>query len=229
MNVFKKIFTAFKGAATNIGENIIDANGISILEQELHDVRQHLVTAKQGHAEITASSLRTELAIEKIQADIEHHEQQAHQALNNDNEAVAREYAEKVVGLEASLSAEQTLLSSLNNNSKKLQQQISQAEYEIKDIENNLSQLKATESVQKAHEKIYSSVHANGASVTSAKESLARIKAKQDTFDDRLEAEEELNNETNLDRKLAQAGISLHAQSVDDVLNRVKKENVNSQ
>ena len=46
MSIFNKIFTALRGGASEIGETIIDANGIRIFEQEIRDSEKNIHEAK---------------------------------------------------------------------------------------------------------------------------------------------------------------------------------------
>lgn len=222
MNVLRKLFTAFKGAANEMGESIVDANGILIFEQEIREAKEQLKTAKESEVSLVAKKNRAEASIEELNKQVSDRESNAAQALEKGEESLAIEVAQRIVELEQEIAEQSTLLETLTKSCKDIREQISTAESEIRDMENNLAQIKATESVQKAQEKIHSGITSGNSRVASAKESLERIKEKQRNFEDRLEAERELDSAGNLDKKLAEAGISTNQSSAESVLERIK-------
>lgn len=222
MNVLRKLFTAFKGAANEMGENIVDANGILIFEQEIREAKEQLKTAKESEIALVAKRNRAEATVEDLKKQVLERENNAAKALEKGEERLALEVAEKIVELELQISEQESLLGGLTKSCKDIRQQITTAETELRDMENNLAQIKATESVQKAQEKIHSGITSGNSKVASAKESLERIKEKQRNFEDRLEAERELDTAGDLDKKLAEAGISINKPSAESVLDRVK-------
>ena len=46
MSILKKMFTALRGGVREVGESIVDANGIRIFEQEIEDAKNALNKAK---------------------------------------------------------------------------------------------------------------------------------------------------------------------------------------
>ncbi len=85
--------------------------------------------------------------------------------------------------------------------------------------------VKTTESVQKATATITDSFASSNSKLMNAKDSLERIKARQQSFDDRLQASEALaeeNSDKSLHAKLAEAGIGEQKSSANAVLDRLK-------
>lgn len=225
MNILKKLFTAFKGAANEMGESIVDANGILIFEQEIREAKEQLKSAKESEINLVAKKNRAEAQIDDLHKQVAERESNAAKALEQEEQALALEVAEKIVELEQEIEKQSSLVTSLTKSCKDIRHQIATAESEIRDMENNLAQIKATESVQKAQEKIRSGITSGNSKVSSAKESLERIKEKQRNFEDRLEAERELDVASNLDKKLEEAGISTGKPSAQSVLDRIKANN----
>lgn len=222
MNVLRKLFTAFKGAANEMGESIVDANGILIFEQEIREAKDQLKTAKESEIALVAKKNRADATIEELKKQVLERESNAAKALEKGEERLALEVAEKIVELEQKIAEQTTQLDALAKNCTDIRKQITAAETELREMENDLAQIKATESVQKAQEKIHSGITSGTSKVASAKESLERIKEKQRNFNDRLEAERELDTAGDLDKKLAEAGISLNQPSAESVLDRIK-------
>jgi len=46
MSILRKIMTAVRGGAREVGELVVDANGTRIFEQEIQDAKTHLNKAK---------------------------------------------------------------------------------------------------------------------------------------------------------------------------------------
>ena len=86
--------------------------------------------------------------------------------------------------------------------------------------------VKTTESVQKASASISDNYASTSSRILSAKDSLDRIKKRQQETYDRMEAAEALEKEEqgDLDEKLEDAGIIPPPKSAQDVLDRIKRE-----
>ena len=54
MNILAKLITALRGAGNEVGEVIVDSQGIRIMEQEIRDARESLDQAKGNLAEVLA-------------------------------------------------------------------------------------------------------------------------------------------------------------------------------
>ncbi|WP_205914804.1 PspA/IM30 family protein, partial [Pseudomonas viridiflava] len=53
-SIWKKLVTAVRGGASEVGESIADANAIRILDQEIRDADSALVRARDGLITIKA-------------------------------------------------------------------------------------------------------------------------------------------------------------------------------
>ena len=96
MSVLKKIMTAIRGGAREVGELVVDANGTRIFEQEINDAQTHLRKAKQDLTEVMAKQMQASRKAEATKASISEHEGYVAQALDKDDEALALEIAEKI-------------------------------------------------------------------------------------------------------------------------------------
>lgn len=137
----------------------------------------------------------------------------------------AQEIAEKVAGLEAELATLTSAKNSYTTHVDKLKKLMENAEKQITDYERQLTMVKTTENVQKATVTITDNFSASNSTLVSAKESLERIRAKQQDFDDRYLAAEALESESsgaNLDDKMKAAGIGEEKQNAKAILARIK-------
>lgn len=227
MNVFKKIMTAVRGGAREAGEAVVDANAIRILEQEIKDAQNHMEKAKRDLTGIMANQMQAERELRRINDSIAEHEGYAIKAMDQGDETLALEVAAKIAELETEGQEQQQVVSSFQTHAVRLKDMVRKSERLIKDHQRQLSMVKTTESVQKATAAITDNFAATNSKVSSAKESLERIKKRQVDFEDRLSAAESLEDETSdkgLQDKLKAAGIGEQDSNAQSVLARLKSK-----
>ncbi|WP_311970305.1 PspA/IM30 family protein [Pseudomonas baltica] len=225
MSIWKKLVTAVRGGASEVGESIIDANAIRILEQEQRDADNALIKARNGLIEIKSKQKIAQQRVEGLDSDIASWESKAMAALTANQEGLAGECAERVAALEAQRNQEAELASQFGKQVGLLQAQIAKAEAQLKGIRQQTEMAKARETVQQARVATANATGGANGKVETAVGSLARIKQRQDEQDARLEAAEEIAasaNGADLDQRLQAAGIGAKAGGADDVLARLK-------
>ena len=225
MGILRKILTAFRGGATEIGESIVDANSTRIFEQEIRDAKKHLTNAKRELTDVMAKEMQASREIERLKRSVEEHEGYATQALEQGNDELALEVAEKIAQLDQELSEQQSANDSYNQHAARLKELVKKTERQLSDYQRQLSMVKTTESVQKATATITDSFASSNSKLMNAKDSLERIKARQQQFDDKLKASETLddeNSDKSLQAKLAEAGIGEKKSDANAVLDRLK-------
>ncbi|NOU51106.1 PspA/IM30 family protein [Pseudoalteromonas sp. JBTF-M23] len=230
MSILKKLFTAVRGGAREVGESIVDANGIRIFEQEIADAKNALQKAKRSLTEVMAKEMQTTRKISALNDSIAEHENYAGQALEKGNEALALEIAQKIGDFETEKAEHEEVLSGFSQHIVVLKQQIKEAEKSIKENQRQLSMVKTTESVQQATMAVNSTLNTNSSAMTSAKASLERIRQRQQDRQDQLGAAKTLEAETNgddLKAKMAEAGIGSTNASGADILARIKAKQGN--
>ncbi|MDT3308464.1 PspA/IM30 family protein [Shewanella vaxholmensis] len=225
MGILNKILTAFRGGATEVGQGIVDANSTRIFEQEIRDAEKHLTNAKRELTDVMAKEMQASREIDRLKRSIAEHEGYATQALDKGNEALAIEVAEKIAQLDQELAEQQTANDSFSAHAARLKDLVKKTERQLSDYQRQLSMVKTTESVQKATATITDSFASSNSKLLNAKDSLERIKARQQQFDDRLKAAETLadeNSDKSLQSKLAEAGIGEQKSNANAVLDRIK-------
>jgi phage shock protein A len=225
MSILKKIMTAVRGGAREMGELVVDANGTRIFEQEIKDAQAHLNKAKHDLTEVMAKQMQAGRQVQTLKKEIEEHEGYAGQALEKDNEALALEIAEKIALLEVDLADQQEVHNSFSTHATRLKDLVKKTERQLKEYERQLTMVKTTESVQKASAAITDNFASSNSKILSAKDSLDRIKKRQqDNFDQMAAAEEleEENSDKGLQAKMQEAGIGESATTASSVLDRIK-------
>lgn len=225
MGILNKILTAFRGGATEVGQSIVDANSTRIFEQEIRDAEKHLTKAKRELTDVMAKEMQASREVDRLKRSIAEHEGYATQALDKGNEALAIEVAEKIAQLDQELAEQQNANDSFSAHAQRLKDLVKKTERQLSDYQRQLSMVKTTESVQKATATITDSFASSNSKLLNAKDSLERIKARQQQFDDKLKAAETLaeeNSDKSLQAKLAEAGIGEQKSNANAVLDRIK-------
>ncbi|MDP6264202.1 MAG: PspA/IM30 family protein [Pseudomonadales bacterium] len=225
MSILRKIMTAVRGGAREVGELVVDANGTRIFEQEIQDAKTHLNKAKHDLTDVMAKQMQAGRKVESLKKEVEEHEGYAGQALEKGNEELALEIAEKIATLEADLTEQEEVHKSFSTHANRLKDLVKKTERQIKEYERQLTMVKTTESVQKASAAITDNFSSSSSRILSAKDSLDRIKKRQQDNFDRLSAAEDLeaeNSEKGLQDKMNAAGIGETATTASSVLDRIK-------
>lgn len=224
-SIWKKLVTAVRGGASEVGESIADANAIRILDQEIRDAENALVKARDGLITIKAKHKLSAQHLEEHATSIANWEGRAMQALNKGEEALAVECANKIAEIEALRDQEQELADQFSKQVNLLQDQVIKAESRIKSLKQQVEMAKARETVQKARVATATATGGASGAVETAVGSLARLKQRQDEQDAKLEAAEELASQSSgsdLERRLQDAGIGAKSGGAQDVLARLK-------
>lgn len=225
MSVIKKVVTLLRGSAREIAENVVDANATRIYEQEIIDAKQSILEARSSLADVMAKEMQSARAVSRLEGEIAHYEVLALEALNKTQESLAEEVAGKVAGLEMELDEQRKAQQSFAAQVSKLKELIKSSEAKIREHEREIAIAKTTESVYKATQSISDNIGNSGSRLTSARESLERIKQRHEDLADRMQATEQLDRELGdkaLATKLAAAGIGQDADRQRKVMERIR-------
>ncbi len=226
-SIFQKLVTLVKGGATKAGEAIVDANAITIFEQEIKDADKHLVNAKRDLTTVMAKSMEAKRKIDSLGKEISKHEAYVAKALDKDDDGLALEIAAKISEFEAERAIQIKAKEQFDNHVNRLKSIIRQTCKSMDKMKRELVMVKTTDSVQKATRSINASYASSGSKLLGAKESLDRIRKRQQEADDKLIAGEQLREEFeggSLEDKLRQEGIIEDEGGAEDILARLKRE-----
>ncbi len=231
MSIFKKLFTAVRGGATEVGEAIIDSQAIRILEQELRDSKKALNDAKTGLTSIMAEKMGVDRKVKELTAKITEHEAYAMQAMDKGDESLALDVANKIAEFEHELTIQQGILDGYQTKVSSLKKMIRQSERNIQAMDREVSVVKTTAKVQQANDLASAKFSGSNSSMRSATDSLERIKARQQKREDQASAAVDLESETSgddLQARLKNAGIVDSESSGSSILDRLKKQKAQS-
>ncbi|VAX08263.1 hypothetical protein MNBD_GAMMA25-501 [hydrothermal vent metagenome] len=227
MSIFKKLITAVRGGATEVGEAIVDTQAIRILEQELRDAKKALNDAKTNLTAIMAEKMAISRKVKEFTDKVSEHEAYVMQALDKGDESLASDIAEKIAEFEYEQNIQQGILDGYETKVSSLKKMIRQTERNIQAMDREISVVKTTEKVQKANELAAAKFSGSNSSLRSATDSLERIKARQQKREDQAAAAVELESEDkgdDLQARLKNAGIVNSGSSGSSVLDRLKKQ-----
>ncbi|MBO1256514.1 PspA/IM30 family protein [Alteromonas sp. 5E99-2] len=223
MSVWKKLITAVKGGATEAAQSVADGQAIRILEQEIREAKEELRKSDHARTQILAKCKLSQQKVSGLESSIAEFEAHARKAIDTDRD-LALDCAQKVSDLRAQAETEQTYLDQFRSSEKQLAVNIDQAKANLRRLEQQVDMVKATETVQKAQVAVSSRHMGANSKMKTATESLSRIQERQKLKGAELEAAEELaqsESSTDLESRLAAAGIKGGQSSADDELSRI--------
>ena len=150
MSLWKKMVTAMRGGASEVGEAIVDAQALRILDQEIRDADASMLAARNQLIQIKAKHKLSVQRVDEHDKNIANWEQKAIAAMNKGEEGLALECAEKVSELTALRDQEKAAADQFGIQVTKLTAQVTKAESQIKGLRQQADMAKARDSVQKA-------------------------------------------------------------------------------
>lgn len=203
-----KLFTAAKGIFNNGVEAAVDGQAVTILEQEIREVKESLRKSDHSRTQILAKKKLSEKKVADINAQITKYSDHA-RANAESNRDLAIECANKVQELQAQLATEQSMLDQYSKSDQTLAANVNKAKANLRRLEQQVDIVKATDSVQKAQTAVSQSYTGSNNKMRTALDSLERIQEKQAQKSAELEAAEELAHSesgADLDARLNAAG-----------------------
>lgn len=227
MGVLRKLWTALRGKAREVGEELVDMQAIRILEQEIRDAEEELRKAERALTTVLAKEKLQKEKVADLERSIAEYEQAALAALDKGEEALAQEIAAKIAELEAQLETERAILQDFQKTVAQLRMTVRKTKQNIQKFKQQIDTIKATEAVQKAQMAIASHHVGTQSKLQDATSTLERIRERQKLRAVELEAASELAAEESgdeLKEKLKAAGILESAPSASAVLERLKQK-----
>ncbi|PKG46894.1 MULTISPECIES: PspA/IM30 family protein [Halomonadaceae] len=223
--MLSKIMTALRGKATETGQTVVDSQALRILDQEIRDSENHLSQSKTELTRLMGQRQLNSNKADTLEAKIAELEKSAEAALDKGEEQLAVEVAERMVALQDDLEAERAIVSEYDASIEKLRGAIRGTDNQLRQLKQQVSVVKATESAQKAQSAVASRHSGQNSAMSSAMESLDRIKERQQLNSAQMQAADDMAAEesgSSLEARLKAAGIGGQERKADDVLARLK-------
>ena len=164
MGVLKDLFAAVKGGANEVGEAIIDANAIRILEQEIRDAENAINSSKQSLTRMKSTDIRLKREIHALSEDVKDYEEKAIAALEAEEESLAVEVAERIAEIESEHNEKSTEQAALEIEIDKIHKMIKAREHTIQKNKRELDKVRTVKELQRATESVSSNFAATGTS-----------------------------------------------------------------
>lgn len=178
MSVWKKIFTAVKGHATEAAESIQDRNLLTILDQEIRDARQELDRAKAQKAKMVASRIVKSKEVDELKAEFDRVYAAAKKAKETGEVDDARAFAERAVELEARMNEAKTQADEYEKTVERMEVSIRQSQSKIDTVKRKIESAKANAAVINAQRAASTSSVASNGALSGAMDSLERLERK---------------------------------------------------
>lgn len=202
--MFKKLFTAARGHANEMAEDIVDANALTILDQEIRDADKALVKSKSSLAELMGKRKIQQDKVDAIKKKMTQYETQAMQL--DDESELFGDVCERMATLEDELAPLKEIIAQFESSEESLKSSVKKAEANIKMLKGQVDIVRATADAQKAQASV-TQYAGNTTSLSEARGSLERIKEKQAANKARMDAAQEVatTGGDDLDARLAEA------------------------
>ena len=225
MSILKSIMIAIRGGVSEVGEAVVDANAVRILEQEIREAGDALAKAKTSLTNMKGTEISLNRKVNTLNEDIVSLESKAMACLEKGDEALAIEVAERIAEIESERDDFKTEYDTTKVNVNKVNKMIKGYDKKIQKNKRDLDKVKTVEQLQKATSVISSNISASGSADNKVSAALERVKAKQQKFEDNLEAGDWMETQgDDLEARLADAGIGENSTSANSVLARLKRQ-----
>jgi len=221
MSAWGKIFTAIRGGVNEAAEAAADSQSMRILDQEIRDAEQSLRQARSDLAGIMASNKSLMRRIEENRTKEAKDTESARAAINAGRTDLAQGLAQRIANIRGELQRDEGELNQLMPRQQQMLRAIQDTEARITQMKREVDNVKANEALLKAQSSLAHSQSGINTRLGNAVDSLERIKKRQEMTAGRIEAGAELaalENGSDLDRQLREAGIGGSSQSADDIL-----------
>lgn len=225
MSILKNLIQAVKGGFSEAGEAIVDSNLIRILEQDIRDDGDAINKAKRSLTNLKSTEINLKRKLDSLAQDISDYESKTMELLDSGNEALAMETAERIAEIETDRNETKTEYDVLAKEVSDLNKLIKNRAKNLEKNKRELEKVKTVGELQKATASINKNFASTNSTGNSVKESLARVKEKQQKWKDRQQAGEWMEDESessDLDKKLADAGLGNTSSSASSVMERLK-------
>jgi len=220
--LWKKLLTAARGAGSEVGEAIVDAQAFRILDQELRDASAALTRSVRELSGIVALQKGEKRRIADLMDRIEKDEAVAREALANDEEGLAAEIAERIVDRRERLATHERTCSALDGQIRQMRAAIIETDSRINDLRRDLVIARSTAELHRAKDLVAAPYVGGQSPVTTASTTLSRIRKIQQGHADRMAAAREISEAMeggDLDRRLQDKGlVPSRRQAVEAVL-----------
>ena len=225
MTLWRKVGTLFRASAHEPLEQLVDANALRIMEQELRDTENAMLLAKRELAGLMATIKQLQRSNLQLSEELAQREEQARQALERDESGLAYELAEWIAAQENQLQQQRQHAEQLQRQEATLREQLRRAAQLHQQYRRELQLARANRSTERLLGNLGHQTRGLQAHMGDLASSLERIRQRQDNASDVGAALQQLQDEDDgsaLDQRLQRAGIATGKTDANSVLARLR-------
>lgn len=189
--VFSKLWTMAKGHINDAGEAVVDANLMTILDQEIREAKEGLENAKKQKSKLAGLKLVKSREVDELQEKYDNLVSAAKKAKAQDNMKDAEDFVNRAMQVKDKIGDLQKQVETYAANVDKMEAKIRQAENRLETLKSKVETAKANEAVLNATKAASTSSAASNNGLANATDSLDRLLVKQASDEAMLEAAEE--------------------------------------
>jgi len=225
MSILKDLFSAIKGNISNAGEAIVDSQAMTILEQEIREAKEGIAKATVSIRNLKAQAIQFDKKSADLAEDIAEYTNKAKGALAQGNEELAHKVAVKIAELTDEKSGVDVQAQELTAQTDRLYKVVKEREAAIEKSKIELEKLKTYEQVQKTQVAVASAMPTNDSGAKRVQRAMDRVKTRQEEAENKMDADKwlsDLEEGSDLDKELSDAGLSKSGTNADDILAKLK-------
>lgn len=213
LGAITRLFKAAQGGVNETMEKIGDANAITIIEQQMRDAEAALGKAKFELAGLMGKAQTAAARVAELQVKGARDNELVQRLLGKgtpEDEKLALEVANRLTTVQQELTKAQGDVDMLENTSAKLRATVTKLTAKISEMRREIDTARVTEQVQNAQSAIVSSGLGAASTLSSAGDSLKRLRERQIQKQAHFDAQEridEIDGGGDLDARLASAGV----------------------
>jgi len=192
-DLIRKLVTAQRGGTREALESAVDANAIRIFAQEIYECELGLKQSKQHLSGVMAEKLKLKRQIDAQTAKVSKTEAKVKAKLDAKDENSAMQLAEEMAQQETLLGNLQQQHDKLESYEQKLLKTLKTTAQKLEQRRADLRMAQATKHAQQAVGNIARHANEHGDQFAQMQESVDRINRKQQDFDDRMQAMDEID------------------------------------
>lgn len=222
MNIIRKLTSALQGGLRESGEMMVDANGMRIFAQEIHQCERGINQSKQQLASIIVQKTRLKRALDQLQKERRLKEEKIATLLAQNNETEALQLAELITEKIPLIKRQKQQVQQIADYENSLQQKLKKMVNRLSSYQSEYQMLQATEHLQAAQRKLSTQNHHGQSSFTDMQDSLKRIQQRQQQFTDQENAMEQVDAYLEGTNKSDQATVDSKAQDILEAIRNKK-------
>ena len=225
VKMIKSFITLIRGSSYEASQNIIDANALTLLRQQIRDSTKDIENARKSIAIAQAQNKHEAEELLSIKNKIQDLEGRVVEAIEQGKTELAHEGAEAIAILQDEQDEFEANQDKFERKIALMKKRLSQSEGRLRELQRGLRLAEVTDKTQRLGQSVSLP---NGSTIKEAEETLARLTKKQaetDAIESAMESDDLATGFDQLSQKMADEGCGSPMKSrAEDVLKRLSSQ-----